>query len=278
MTDFNDELQTVVFDENERNVFVGTASVIGKRNEQQDSVVADDCCQYMENGKMIAILCDGMGGLAGGAKASSLCATLIYNLFYNASGFDTVPQFYKAAVYRADEEVCDLKDDDGTPILNSGTTLASVVIADNHLYWAGVGDSRIYILRGQEMLCITKDHNYMMILKELAERGEITQEQADTNPKKEALISYIGMGGVRLIDMNAEPFVLKDGDHIILCSDGLYRSVEESEIKQVVLKYMNETQVAAEQLVELAMSKGNIHQDNTSVIVIGYQDTGKCNV
>ena len=269
-----DDMQTIRLDDYDRCVYVGSSSVVGRRDEQQDAIKADDFYTYIENGKAIAVLCDGMGGLSGGAKASAVCSSIVYDTFHSDKIYSSIPAFYKSVIFDSDDEVCLLKNDDGSNLSGSGTTLVSVVIDDDKLYWASVGDSRIYIIREEQILCITKDHNYLMLLNEKVKRGEITEEEAQSNSKKEALISYIGIGGVRYIDMNSKPFQLSSGDYLVLCSDGLYRSLSEEEIKELVCSFGNETQNAAEALTELAMSKNIKNQDNTSVIVIGYQDSG----
>lgn len=269
-----DDLHTMMLDEYDRCVHIGSSSIIGRRTEQQDAIKSDTFYEYIENQKAIAVLCDGMGGLNGGERASGLCSSIVYDTFHSSTSSLLIPLFYKSVISQADEEVKTMKSEEGVPILNSGTTLVSVVIDDSKLYWASVGDSRIYIIRGNEIVCITQDHNYLMLLNEKVKRGEITREEADNDPKKEALISYIGMGGVRYVDMNNRPFQLLDGDCIVLCSDGLYRSVSDDEIKQIVCKHGKDTQLTAENLTELALSKNLKYQDNTSVVVIGYQDSG----
>lgn len=269
-----DDMHTVMLDDYDKKVYIGTSSVIGQRKEQQDAIKSDTFYSYAENGKAISVLCDGMGGLTGGEKASALCSSIVYDTFHSDEKFASVPMFYKAVISRSDEEVKAMKNADGSQILGAGTTLISVVIEDDRLYWASVGDSRIYIIRGNDILCITKDHNYSMLLNEKVKNGEITQEEADKDPQKEALISYIGIGGVSYIDMNSKEFCLANGDHIVLCSDGLYRSLSENEIKQVVLSFGDDVQQAAEALTWLALSKNKRNQDNTSVVVIGYQDSG----
>ena len=269
-----EDMHTMILDEFDKSVYIGTSSIIGRRNEQQDAIKSDSFYAYAENGKAISVLCDGMGGLAGGQKASALCSSIVYNTFHSNTKFPSIPVFYKSVICQADEEVKTMKVDGEMQILGAGTTLVSVIIDDDQLYWASVGDSRIYIIRSNEILCITKDHNFLMLLNEKVRRGEITQEEADSNPRREALISYIGIGGIRYVDMNSRGFHLLDGDYIVLCSDGLYRSVSEDEIKKVVCNFGKETQQAAEALTNLALSKNLKNQDNTSVVVIGYQDSG----
>ena len=266
----SEEISTLQIEGNLLKVSVGTSSIIGKRNSQQDAIKADSDYVYAEEGRGIAILCDGMGGLAGGEKASNLCVDMVHKMYHEKGENTTIAQFYAKAISQADEAVAALRDSAGNP-MRAGTTMVSVVIDNGDLYWASVGDSRIYIQRGPEMLQLTRDHNYYMLLMEKVKNGQLSQEEADSNPKKEALISYIGINGVQYINRNASPLKLEKGDHIILCSDGLYRSVTDEELKQILLCFRGDMESAAEALTQLAMSKGKRHQDNTSVIVLEYQ-------
>lgn len=267
-----DVIFTLQLDNDEKNVYIGQSSVIGRRKEQQDAIKADNYYAYAESSRAIAVLCDGMGGLTGGANASALCSSIVYAGFHDLKVDVAIPEFYKSVIERADIAVKNMKGADGNAIVGAGTTLVSVIIDNGILYWASVGDSRIYIVRGDKIICITKDHNYLMILNERVKNGEITKEEADSNPQKEALVSYIGIGGVRYIDMNVKPVVLADGDKLVLCSDGLYRSLSDSEIKQIIIEYGNDVQAAAQALTDIAIGKNYRNQDNTSVVVVAYQN------
>ena len=272
--DQDDGLRTLMLDDMKgRKLFIGSSSVIGRRKYQQDSILTDTNENYDERSKAIAILCDGMGGLVGGEKASSLCASIVHSAYHAENRNPSVPDFFKSVIPRADDGVKYMKDENGTPITGAGTTFISVVVEDNNLYWASVGDSRIYVVRGDEILCVTQDHNYLMLLNEKVENGEMTQEEANSHPKREALVSYMGMGGVPYISMNSKPLPLINGDTIILCSDGLYRSVSEAEMKDTVLRNGADSQYAAEFLTGIALGKGKKNQDNTSVIVIRFSDS-----
>lgn len=258
-----DFMETVRVDENYENVFIGISSVIGSRNEQQDTVISDTSNDYINNNKCIAIVCDGMGGLSDGKKASSTCAQMIYEEFYQLDDEDDIFDFYKKMIYETDLKVSTYD--------NSGTTLVSVVIKQGKLYWASVGDSKIFIIRNNEIICVTNEHNYLMLLNNRVKRGEITQNEALSDPKKECLISFIGIGGVRYVDMNIAPFELMDGDCVVLCSDGLHRTISEQEIMDIVNRHKNNIYEAAEKLTQAALDKGKTHQDNTTAAVLCFQ-------
>ncbi len=248
---------------------VGVSSVIGKRESQQDALAVSErnINQGFEN-KWLAVLCDGMGGMNGGEQASALCVERMLQAFKNND--KPIPEFYRNNIVDIDCEIASLKDESGN-YLGAGTTIVSVVIEDDNLYWGSVGDSHIYIIRNNEMALVNTEHNYMLELIKQVEQGEITLEEANNDKSKDALISYMGIGSVSLMDVIEKPFKLRKGDHIVLSSDGLYRSVTDEEIFSIVKRNDLNMQEAAEQLTEYALSKNNPYQDNTSVITIKYQ-------
>lgn len=262
-------LSTIMLDDDLDKIAVGVSSVIGKRREQQDAVRADDDYSLIENGKFIAVLCDGMGGLAGGQLASNTSASHIFQKFHEIDSRVEIREFYKVAIAEADRKVFEMKNADGTP-MRAGTTLASVVIKDDCLHWASVGDSRIYLIRNGIITCLTHDHNYLMQLMKKVEAGQMRLEEAQSHPKREALVSYIGMGGVKYTDMNIRPVPLMRNDYIVICSDGLYRTVEEKDIKDITLGLLEPREVSVG-LTEYAMAAQKKTQDNTSVIVVQYK-------
>ena len=119
------------------------------------------------------------------------------------------------------------------------------------------------------MVCVTTDHNYAMVLEQKVKKGLISAEEAKANPEREALVSYMGMGGLEYIDINPNPLELLDGDCILLCSDGLYRALSAEEIKSVIDSF-DDTQTVAEALTAAALAKGKRNQDNTTAVLLRY--------
>ena len=178
--------------------------------------------------------------------------------------------FFSEEIKKVDKLVAGLKDETGKT-MESGATLVSIIIDENNLYWASVGDSRIYIIRGDEIAQVNAEHNYYMTLKNRVEAGEITEEEAQNDPSKEALISYIGIGGIELADINQAPFSLENGDLIVLCSDGLYRILNDEAIKLIVRSFSENIPLAAHMLVNTATENRQKNQDNTTAIVVKYK-------
>ena len=248
---------------------VGVCSDIGKRDSQQDAAeVSNPSVSDFSNGKWLGVLCDGMGGMNGGEMASALCVEQMMSAFYDI-GETPVPKFYRQTIIDIDDAVASLTDDYGN-YLGAGSTLVSVIIDKNDLYWASVGDSHIYIIRQKEMVRVNEEHNYFLELMGMVKRGAITLEQAENDKNREALISYMGVGSVHLMDIIEKPFKLQKDDFVILCSDGLYRSVTDNEIYNIMIDNNSDMQAAADKLVECAMSKNKKYQDNTTVITIRF--------
>ena len=248
---------------------VGMSATIGKRDSQQDAANYSDVEKLNNSsGKWLAVLCDGMGGMNGGEKASALSVEMMMNEFSQINDME-IPAFYRKALIDLDDAVYGLKDEYGN-LLGAGSTLISVIIENNDLYWATVGDSHIYIIRGDEMIRVNKEHNYFEDLKVMVNRGYISMEEALNDPNREALTSYIGIGSLHLMEVIEKPFKLEKNDFIILCSDGLYRSVTDDEIYKTIVEYSDNMQTAANKLIECALSKNKKYQDNTTVITIRY--------
>ncbi len=236
---------------------------IGTRNYQQDAAYVTD--PIREYGNAFAVLCDGMGGLEHGELASSDVVEFFANALSNISADDNIPAFYQAAVEHANDIIKERYVDKGMQV---GTTLVSIFITKNQLYWASVGDSRIYIIRNKEIACLTNDHNYGYRLKEFVEQGIMTQEEADSDPNREALISYIGAPELEVIDISRNGFLLEYGDLILLCSDGLTKILSKEEILQQVSIHPDNLSESAHRLIVASMDSHMGSQDNTSVILV----------
>lgn len=247
-------------------VSVGIKSSQGSRKVQQDATIA---FREEKDNLTVAVLCDGMGGMQGGEQASNLCVNMIYNDLYENEQIADYHRFLIDEIDKADIEVSKLTDAKGNQ-LRAGTTLVAVIVKDNKLFWASVGDSRLYIIREGKILQVTKDHNYLMQLMEKVDIGEISLEDALNNREKEALISYIGIKGIKYIDSNKNPFELEEGDCLVLCSDGVYRSLNDNNINEIIMACSDDMVAGAECLVQEAISIGNPHQDNTTAIAIKY--------
>ena len=249
-------------------------SHIGTRNYQQDSAFVSPSTVFSQKGteRILAVLCDGMGGLSDGGKASEIAVETIkqdFQKIYNQQDCD-IPAFYRSEIQKIDEAVCRLGK--GKERYNAGTTFISVILEKGIIFLACVGDSRIYLIRSHQIYQITREHNYFLQLKERVEAGELTMEEAKSDPRKDALISYLGMDGVKLMDVVPRGLPLHSGDLILLCSDGLTKELSDSEILEIVDQNTEDLGMTARYLALSAFDKDLTSKDNTTVILVRYTE------
>lgn len=240
------------------------SSIIGNRSSQQDY-----CCisapNMPANKGCIAIVCDGMGGMQGGELASRCCADQLFMRYYSTE-YESPEQFFASEIPLANDSVASLRNESGS-LLGGGTTLVSVIVRDSRVYYASVGDSRIYLFRSGTICQLTRDHNYFLSLSQAVQRGELTMQQAISDPQRDALISYIGMqGGAEIIDI-ADNFPCRSGDILLLCSDGLTKAMSAEEIAHTIAINISDPSKIPSILTSTAYSKPMRH-DNITVAIV----------
>jgi protein phosphatase len=202
---------------------------------------------------------DGMGGHRGGEVASNLALETVQRLFEADEGSltDQVELANRAVFERsqADREVSGM-----------GTTLTAALIEGNRARLAHVGDSRAYLLRDGAFTLLTEDHT---LVHRMVQEGEITESEAETHPHRSILTRALGVEEGLLVD---EAFVdLREGDRLLLCTDGLTAMVSDDRIREV-LEGVRDPREAAERLVRAANEAGGI--DNITVVVMDVAGDG----
>lgn len=237
------------------------ASEIGTRSDQQDYIEAwsaeDGTTSY-------TVLCDGMGGLSSGERASKLAATGMMRALQART--ESLPRAMARAAAELNEQVKNLSDDQNQKI-QAGTTLTAVAIEGHRMFWCSIGDSRIYLWRDRTLQQLNQDDTFGAQLDMLAQVGQITQEEALRHPKRGALTSYLGMSEIHRIGGNQNALELMPGDLILQCSDGLYRSLTLAELGALLEFVKGNLNQEVDELMEAALQKPGNH-DNTSVVLI----------
>lgn len=256
-----DEMERVVLD-------TAMETHIGTRAYQQDAAYVVEPLKQV--GTAFAILCDGMGGMESGELASSDVVVYMANKYGAHEKTQEVGTYLEETAYKVNEMIYDRYVSQGMRV---GTTLITTYVDGNQLYWMSVGDSRIYIIRDGEIARLTKDHNYSMELQMMVEKGTMTQEEADSNPQKEALVSYIGINQLEYIDVSKRPLELLPNDTILLCSDGLTKSISDDKILETLLAQGQSLNEEAHRLIAIALDNNMGSQDNTTVVLMRYFGT-----
>lgn len=244
------------------------ASIKGTRDMQQDDYYLSDITKSHNKNRIFAVVCDGMGGMSNGEKASRTAVKTIAKAYDNIRTNESIDcnKFLTEQTILCNELVNNIHDNKNCE--GSGTTMTSVLIEDNKLYWCSVGDSRIYIKRGNELYLVTRDHNYYLLLKTMADKGEINLKSAKNHPQREALISYIGMKNIEIMDSNPMPYYLQNDDIILMCSDGVTKTLDKNDIYKSLCN--KDAYSIVENIVDNINHKNLNSQDNATLIVIKY--------
>ncbi len=211
-------------------VRIGSVHDVGRRSSQQASFGVSDMSDVLavDTRGVLAVVADGMGGLSDGDRMSQIVVVNMLQGFDESDPQDPPSSVLMGLINRANEEVN--KDLGSDKIGQCGSTVVAAIIRDRKMSWISVGDSHIYVWREGQLYKVNKDHNYASQLDERAERGEISIEEAMSDPQRAALTSFIGMGELDAIDQNITPLDLKPGDRVLLMSDGVYGTVGDEKL------------------------------------------------
>lgn len=204
----------------------------------------------------LLVVADGMGGHRAGEYASRLAVEVLKQGL--AESTDNDPEaMITNAIISANEQVLEAAEQDAK-LSGMGTTLVVATVIDRTLYFANVGDSRLYLLN-EDIKQISKDHS---LVQEMVRLGGINQEEAKNHPDKNIITRAIG--AKREIEIDFFEYRLRKGDIILMCTDGLSNMVEDEEILHIV-KCSRDVVEAVEHLIERAKENGG--NDNIGVIV-----------
>jgi PPM family protein phosphatase len=239
----------------------GLSDVGCQRQNNEDSYgywePADDL-EYERKGRL-AMVADGMGGHEGGQEASSLAVETIQQVYAEGAGND--PQALLAEAFREAHQRIKQYAAQYPQFRGMGTTATAIVLLSTQLYYAHVGDSRVYLVRRGKVSRLTHDHSYV---SRLVEDGVITVQESQNHPQRHILTMALGAGAEFSLDAPERPVALENGDVLVLCTDGLWGLVDENEIGQAVAD--NSPSEACRVLIEMAKDRGG--SDNITLQVL----------
>ena len=228
-----------------------------RRNEPNQDVIGTCLPTLLNRRPPLLVLADGMGGHQEGARASSMVVESFIKSYKGASKKD-IPQVLQAALLKAHQQLQQYAARH-KEVYKMGTTLVAAAIEPGKVHLINVGDSRAYLLNEKEIRQVSYDHS---IVAEQVRRGLITPLEARSHPKRNMLTQSVSSERQKL-----EPYLasipVKKGDTLLLCSDGLWGTVSEAQLQDVVLELA--PQKAADKLV--AMANQNQGPDNISVMI-----------
>ncbi len=205
------------------------------------------------------IIADGMGGMAAGEVASQMAVETIVKEFYGGSDRIGPGENLVLAVKSANFRIYDYAS--GSELLSGmGTTTTALVVKEGEAYIAHVGDSRAYLYRDGQLRQLTEDHSWVA---EQVKARILTEEQARVHPSRHLLARALGTQPH--VHVDTITLLLRPGDLLLLCTDGLTRHLTDHQIAKVISTNTSPKAIC-ETLITEANQKGG--EDNVTVIVI----------
>lgn len=250
-------------------------STQGARNYQEDTAVVwpgegepfapVPDAGGIEDGSIVAVLADGMGGHAGGALASRMVCEHFVNACVARNG--PVTERLIAALEEANAAVA-AKVDQNPMLSGMGSTLIGARFGVDGVEWVSVGDSPLMLYRAGEIALLNEDHSLAPELDRLVAAGRMTVEEARHDPRRHMLRSAVTGDEIDMVDVSRHPLRLEPGDYVILASDGVH-TLEATEIARIVKAYGGEgSDAVARALIREVEQMREPHQDNATVIAV----------
>ena len=230
----------------------GRSDVGMLRHENQD---AFGVCP-LKGGGLLAILCDGMGGEAGGKEAADTCVFSFLSA-YDENKAPSIEELTRT-LRSANAEILARRDKNGYARMGTTAVLARATDEALAILWAG--DSRAYLLHGGTLCRITRDHSYVQAL---VDDGALTEEEARTHRKRNLITRAVGAADT--LEPDATSLTWQTGDRLLLCSDGLYGMVGERELLEILTEG-HSVERTVHELICAANSHGG--EDNITVLLL----------
>jgi protein phosphatase len=238
---------------------VGSCSAQGIRPNNEDRYVADP-------EHKLFMVADGMGGQELGEQASSLAAEIIpREVQKRLEADEKAEEAVQHAISEANQRIV-YEGRHQPPGRRMGTTAVVAVQANEKVYVAGLGDSRAYLIRGDEVKQLTSDHS---VAEALVANGTLTREQARNSPWQHVLHKFLGCAEMSE-GADVCPFEPRAGDRLLLATDGLTNHVEEGDLRDGPRSF-SDPQQWADYLVQLALERGS--RDNVTCVIVAFDAT-----
>lgn len=209
------------------------------------------------------MLADGMGGHPEGEVAAQIALQTVTALYQKEASpsVKDIPAFFNLAILSAHRQILRYAAERGL-LDTPRTTFVAALLQDGAISWVHCGDSRLYFVREGELLARTRDHSY------LEQAGNDKVKIASLGNNRNVLFTCLGSPVRPVFDVTG-PVGLKESDRLLLCSDGLWGSIDDTDIVyELSHKRLND---ATPDLVEMALRKGGPHSDNVTVIAVEWE-------
>ncbi len=215
------------------------------------------------------MVCDGMGGHAAGEKAAELAVQATVDFFSRAPALSP-PTLLEKALFEANEAIYKMAQLH-PQYRRMGTTCVMALYRpeEQAVYYAHVGDSRLYLYRGVQLEQKTLDHSYVQFL---ISQGMLTPEEAEFHPRRNVILRALGLSSRPEPEVAPAPLSVEPGDILLLCSDGLNSMLSPTEMAQILALTITLPE-KAQKLIQAANAAGGL--DNISVVLVEFGEEKK---
>ena len=242
---------------------IGNLQGVGNRKRQEDSFAvanAFDVDMIREKGLFFSV-CDGMGGMKDGKKASETAVASLRNSFMDMDRNGNISEQLRESVFKASDDVYNVIGGDG------GSTTVTGIIYNDMLHFASVGDSFFFLLRKGKLYRLNHEHNLRHEkYAEAIKFGDMDPSKYTDIPEAEALTQFLGMVGMSDVDSTVRPFPLISGDVLMACSDGIGGVLTEDETKRC-LSFVSERSMC-QQIEQFLVAHAKVNQDNYTALIV----------
>lgn len=242
---------------------VGNLQGVGSRARQEDSFAFANIfdVKAIRDDGLLFVVCDGMGGMKDGSIASDTAVKSFRASFAAMNKNANIASQLRESVFRASAEVERIIGGQG------GSTCIVGIIYQDNLYYASVGDSYMYLKRGDNLYRLNQEHNLCNeIYLDCIRAGDIDPSEGRNDPETASLTSFLGMTGIEDVDSSVRPLPMKAGDIILACSDGVGGVVDENEILNAMR--VDDPQQMCDQIGQRVVFHNRPNQDNYTAVIV----------
>lgn len=237
-------------------VDIGNAQTIGTREKQDDSFAAS-----VKDYGVMAIVADGIGGYINGKLASQITVETFLDEFEKRDVTDNLTYYFQKSAMLSNERIRDEFGD-----TKGGTTVVSVVMKDDKMFWTSVGDSNIAVFRSGRLIMVNRKENVKNWLEDQYYAGAVRKEEVLSNSLDTRLVNYLGYDGFKKADESDRPIYLKKKDKVLIYSDGVEL------LGQIELERMLSRRVHPQKIADAIIDAVDAHKkkkkDNATIVIL----------
>lgn len=237
-------------------VDIGNAQTIGTREKQDDSFAAS-----VKDYGVMAIVADGIGGYINGKLASQITVETFLDEFEKRDVTDNLTYYFQKSAMLSNERIRDEFGD-----TKGGTTVVSVVMKDDKMFWTSVGDSNIAVFRSGRLIMVNRKENVKNWLEDQYYAGAVRKEEVLSNSSDTRLVNYLGYDGFKKADESDRPIYLKKKDKVLIYSDGV-ELLGQIELERMLSRRAHPQKIA-DAIIDAVDAHKKKKKDNATIVIL----------